>query len=203
MPRDPVKQPQKEELIVMKEEHKEWIQSGNKNLFNIFDLFDNQGMIKGYYDNDMIGLNIHEFNKAFLKLYTFIFIKYSQNVDKDQLDQTLERMGNKIDGDKDVPSDKLLTMDQVKRAVKGYLSSLVRLPKEELTSGEKENLFKPLEDKVDKIVSDIMDIESQDTPNPQEDPQTPQEEGESGSPQRRRRRSGSRKKVILLPKQPH
>ena len=166
-PRDPVKQPQKEELIVMKEEYKEWIQSGNKNLFNIFDLFDNQGQIKGYYDNDMIGLNIHEFNKAFLKLYTFIFIKYSQNVDKDQLDQTLERMGNKIDEDKSVPINKLLTMEEVKDGVKEYVSSLA-LSEKELLSHEKEKLLKPLEEKVDKIVSDIMDIESQDTPNPQE-----------------------------------
>lgn len=190
--RGPVKQPQKEELIVMEEEYEEWLGGKNQTLFNIFDLFEEQDKIKGYYKTDMVGLNIYEFNKAFLKFYTFIFIKYSQKVDKDQLKKTLKDLGNNIDGDKKVSSNKLLTMDQVKRAVKDYLSSLALAEEEELLSDEKKKLLNRIEEKVDKIVRDIMKIETQDTPTPQEDPPTPQEdpptpqeEGESGSPQER------------------
>ena len=159
---------QETEETVVEELYNEWITGGNKKLFNIFDLFKGQDKIKGFY-NDMVGLDIYKFNIAFLKLYTFIFIKYSKNVDELNIKETLENMGKKIDEDDGVSRDKLLTMDEVKVKVKGYVSHLV-LPKgSELTSDE-------LDEKVDKMVIDIIGEQQQGPPNSKADEEAGEDE---------------------------
>ena len=166
-------------LTVVEKEYDDWNKGGNQKLFNIFDLFEGQKRVKDYYNNDMVGLDIHKFNKAFLKLYTIIFIKYSYKLnDETKFKKISDQIGIRIDIDNDVSKDTLLTMEKVKEIVNKYVRSAVpTLEEKELTSNEEEELFKKLSKKIDKMIEGVMDIESQNPPTSQ------QEEENEASPE--------------------